>query len=662
MEEPINSSVKPVNEAAETQEVQTEETSTSDEIPTSDPKESDDSAELAVSDKAVEEKSEEKNENSSSVAADADDSTDDESEESIISEDEGHDELPDFIAMGTEELVKMAESLLKEKDISSLRPYMDGIRAVVEPRFDAVYKENQQLFLDQGGNIIDFQFSNPLRDSFRKTFQEYRSKRRSYYGLLEKQLEANLHAKNKLIDELKELLQKEESMNSSFKELKSIRDRWNEIGPVPKSESDNLWKTYHFHLDNFYDYVKINDSLRDLDFKKNKEAKEAICREAESLAQLDSINEAMSRLQELHKKWKLVGPVERELREPMWERFSAATHVLHEMRDAHREEMAKRDEERIAEKRVFLEKMENFSIEGLQKHSEWQKATEEMDALFDGFKKLGRINHPDNDALWQGAKQAYRMFIHHKNEHYRQVKKDHKENLERKEALVAKAVALKDSEDWRDTSNELKKLQAQWKEIGMTSRKDADRIWKEFRDACDHFFNRMKEERKDFKKKQQEVASAKKEVIAELDKLVADSEKLTKKLLLDTAKKYRSLGRLGRDFQKVDDHFETSLQKGFDSLKIGRQEAAQMQFAQKLDSMSKQGDDYGIQREQQNLRRQLDEAQKEVQQLENNIQFFRSSKGTNPMIQQVERKIEREKERVETLKAQMRALKKANQE
>lgn len=581
--------------------------------------------------------------------------------ESVESEDEGQEELPDFVAIGTEELVEMANKLLKEKEISKLRPYLEGIKTVVSERFDNLYKENLQLFLEQGGNVIDFKFHNPLRESFRKTYQEYREKRRSYYNLLEKELNVNLHRKEALIEELKELLKKEESISESFKELKSIRDRWNETGPVPKASSDNIWKTWHFHLDNFYDYVKLNDELRDLDFKKNRTAKEGLCVEAESLSSVENVGEAMGKLQELHKRWKMIGPVEPDLREPLWERFSSATQIIHEKRDAFREELAKRDELRIAQKKEVVVKMENFSTEGLTKHNEWQEATKEMEALFDAFKKLGRINHPENDELWQKAKQAYRLFQHNKNEHYKEIKKEQKANLEAKEALVKRAQDLKDSDKWRDTSNELKKLQEEWKKIGITNRKEGDRVWAEFREACDHFFNRMKQDRNDFKKKQKEVAKTKNEVIEELKTLVDDKEKLTKKMLLDTAKKYRSLGRLGRDFQKVEDLFEETLQKGFDILKMDRQEAARAQFDQKLEALSSQGDARALDREQQFIRRQLDEAQKEVQQLENNIQFFRSGKGTNPLIKQVEQKIAKEKERVVALRAQLKALRQAKE-
>lgn len=588
-------------------------------------------------------------------------SEEDDHQETLESEDEDSNELPDFVSMGTDELVKLAASLIKEKDVSQLRPYMEGIKSEINPRFDALYKENLQLFVEQGGNAIDFHFSNPLRDEFRQYYQEYRGKRREYYQLLERQLESNLVKKRQLVEELKQLLQKEESIKESFKELRSIQERWKNLGPVPKSDSDDLWKTYHFHLDNFYDYVKLNDELRDLDFKHNKEEKERICREAESLAELESIGEAMARLQVLHKRWKEVGPVERELREPLWERFSKATQVLHEQRDAWRAEMAKRDEERIEGKREIVVKMEAFleSSKALQKHPEWQKATEEMEAMFDAFKKLGRVNHPENDTLWQSAKQAFRQFLHLKNEHYKEVKKEHKANLERKEALVAKARALKDSDNWRDTSNELKRLQEEWKNIGLTSRKDGDRVWKEFREACDHFFQRMKEDRKAFKGQQKELAEKKTQAIDALEALIAKAEGVTKKALLDHAKAYRAIGRLSREFSKVDERFEEVLQSGFDKLKIGRMEAAQMQFAQKLETLSEQGDDRGINREEQNIRKQLEEAQKEVQQLENNIQFFRSSKGTNPLIQQVERKIEREKERVQTLRQQLKALRQA---
>ena len=585
-----------------------------------------------------------------------------EAEESVESEEEATEELPDLIAMDTEDLVGLAARSLKERPISDLRSLMEGIQLVVQERFEAVYEENKRLFLEQGGNEIDFRFHNPLRDSFLKTYREYKSKRRSYYQLLEKELQVNLQRKKALIEELKQLLQKEESLSESFKELKSIRERWNETGPVPKTESDNIWKTWHFHLDNFYDYVRINDDLRDLDFKKNRAAKEQLCLEAEGLFDLEHIGQALGKLQDLHKQWKRIGPVEPDFREPLWERFTAATQKMHERREVHRKELAERDEERIEGKKAVLEQMEAFSTEGMERHDQWKRATEELEGLFDAFKKLGRVNHPENDELWKRSKDAYRHFQQKKNEHYKEVKKDLKANLEAKEKLVARARELQDSDQWRDTSNELKKLQQDWKAIGVTQKKEGDRVWSEFRSACDHFFQRMKEDRKAYKAKQKDLAAQKMAAVEELKALVGDEKKLSKKTLLDAAKKYRSLGRLGRDFQKTEDLFEETLQQGFDKLKMDRMEASKVQFEQKLESLNAQGDQRGIERERQQLRRLLDEAQKEVQQLENNIQFFRSGKGTNPLIKQVENRIGREKEKVESLRAQLRSLNKATQE
>ena len=216
-------------------------------------------------------------------------------------------------------------------------------------------------------------------------------------------MRVNLQRKKALIEELKQLLQKEESLSESFRELKSIRERWNETGPVPKTESDNIWKTWHFHLDNFYDYVRINDDLRDLDFKKNRAAKEQLCHEAEGLFDLEHIGQALGKLQELHKQWKRIGPVEPDFREPLWER-NTQPRKMHERRELHRKESAERDEERIEGKKAVLEQMEAFSTEGVERHDQWKKATEETDELFDAFKKLGRVNHPENDELWKRAR------------------------------------------------------------------------------------------------------------------------------------------------------------------------------------------------------------------------------------------------------------------
>ncbi|MCH8554448.1 MAG: DUF349 domain-containing protein, partial [Schleiferiaceae bacterium] len=426
-------------------------------------------------------------ETAKNIAIDHDELEDATQEEpEVESDDEDHDEFadehsetPDYEHMSNKELLLEAKKLLEEP-VQQIKSRMELIKSVLYKNLQETRQEKLQEFVEAGGAEIDFQYLQPERDTFKGYYKEFREKRLAYYKNLEATLNQNLLIKQNLIDRLKDLVTKEENIGESFKEFREIQDKWREVGPVPRSESQNLWQTYKHHEENFYDFIRISKELRDLDFKKNLEAKIAICEEAEAASAKPINEETFKLLQNLHKKWKEIGPVDRENREPIWQRFSEATKVVHDMRREHYEVVQREKEARLKQKEEFVAQLEALPIEGLKTHNQWQQAAKQREALGDAFRKVGRINLPGNDALWTRFREANREFNRTKNNYYKEIKKEQYQNLERKKALLERAKELKDSENWRETTAELKKIQADWKKIGFAPRTESEAVWQEF--------------------------------------------------------------------------------------------------------------------------------------------------------------------------------------
>ena len=565
-------------------------------------------------------------------------------------------ELPDYSLYSPEKLVKEAEKLLKNEPVQKIKEHFESIRKNLLKQLNEERDEKLRAFVEEGNAEIDFEYVQPLRESFRKIFQEYRKKRKKYYDELREKLEANLQRKQELIEELKALVEKNETIGDTFKEFNKIQDAWRQTGPVPRAESADLYRTWHHHLDNFYEYIKINKELRDLDFKKNRELKEDLIRQAEKLLERSDIPKAFKELQTLHRKWKNTGPVERENREPMWEKFSALTKQMHEKREEYYQKLREKRSELIEEKKEFIQKIREFPKD-FKKHGEWQKAIKEVNALSEGFKKIGRLNHPENDQVWEDFKTALREFNHAKNEFYKGLKKQHQANLEKKKELLAKAEELKDSEDWKNATNEFKRIQAEWKKIGHVPKSESDKIWEQFRNACNHYFERLTAKNEELDKKFEENYTKKEKLLEQLKAAeLPDNQKEAVKKLKGIINDWKEIGPVPRAKRKIEKDFNEALDGKFKSIDLDRQESQRIRFENKMQSMVEQGGDQQLNKEKDHLRKREEEVKKELNQLETNLSFFSSSNKNNPLLKEAERKIEATKKELEELRQKIKML------
>lgn len=566
-------------------------------------------------------------------------------------------EMADFESMSVPQLIAEAKKMVADNEVQAIRTEMDAIKHAALHQLDEVRNEKLQEFLAEGGFEIDFEYDQPLRRDILGLYNDYRKLRNTYYKDLEAQLFKNLAAKKDIIDAIKLLPQKEGSIAEIHKELHELQDRWRIIGHVPKTESDELWKNYHFHLDNYYKFLSISNELRDLDFKKNLDAKVALCEEAEALAALEDTNTAFKGLQNLHKRWKVVGPVDRTNREPIWDRFKEASDKIHEKRTAYFEAMQAQWQERLQKKHALIEQLKALDTTTLTTHNAWQTAMKETQVLRDAYREIGRVNLPENDVAWKAFNEAATVFSKAKNEFYRTLKKNYNDNLAKKQTLLDQVHAIKDSEDWKETANTLKRIQNDWKNIGYVPRAEGDKIWKAFREACNHFFNRLTAFNKERDKALYENLETKKALLEEVKAWQPNPENSGKSAneIKGFIAQWRALGAVPREERGLETEFNTLIDGFFGALKMNQRESNMLRFENKLHGL-KTDDSRQLGREEEFLSKKIDEAKKDLQQLENNILFFAHVDENNPIVRDVRKKIDKQREVIEELKDKIKMV------
>jgi len=603
--------------------------------------------------------------------AEGEDPWEDDDSDAVYSDEDSEDEytedelnMPDYAQYPVEALVKEAERLLQNEPVQKIKDHFEEIRKYLFAHLDEERQEKLEQFVAEGQNEIDFQLEQPLRQRFRQLFNLYRDERKKYYQALQRELEGNLKRKEELIEQLKALVNKSETIGETFKEFNAIQAAWREIGPVPRNESATLYRNYHHHVDNFYGYIRINKQLRAMDFQKNLKEKEQLIEQVQKMVSAEYQPSFFKELQALHNKWKNVGPVEPEAREVIWNKFSELSRQLRAKRESYYQALRENRAQLLDKKRELVEKI-NAQDRQYQKHAHWQAAIKEVNQWAAEFKKLGRIPHPENDVVWEEFKKAMRAFNHEKNEFYKNLKKVHQQNLQAKKDLLSQAEALKDSEDWAMATEAFKKLQADWKKVGHVTKADSEKVWKAFHAACNHYFGRLSEHNKARDAALEDNLKAKKALLDELSALETTGEP---KEALQAVKaligRWKKAGPLPRGKQSVEKKFNQLIDQKFKALDMDRKESRRIQFETKMDDLSQQGGDDKLRKEKDFLQRKLNEAKMELNQLENNISFFSSARADNPLLKEAQKNIDQKKaemddllERIKMLNVKRRSLK-----
>ena len=481
-----------------------------------------------------------------------------------------------------------------------------------------------------------------VEQNFKAMYADYKKERADFNRRQEEEREANLVKKQAIIDELKALVEGQEDVSAQFPAFRELQNRWREAGPVPVKSFRDINDTYQYCVEKFYDMVKINRDLRDLDFRKNLEAKEALCEAAEKLAENENVVNAFHELQKLHEQWKEFGPVAKEKREDIWNRFKAATAVINKRYQAHFEGLKEQQEENLAKKKVLCEKLEEIAGREIANASEWTTLSKEIEALQAEWRTIGFATKKENQKIYDRFRAACDKFFERKRDYYTSIKDNMNENLEKKQAIIEQAEALKSSTEWKKATDQFISLQKQWKEIGAVPRKKSEQLWKRFRAACDEFFANRDANAKPENDYYGNL-KAKKRLIEEVRAYeLSQDETVNAEQMRSFNERWQAIGHVPfKEKDTVIAEFKEAMQEKF-PLFSSRQRGGQT----RQPAAPKSPKDVLIAK--------YNALQQDITTYENNIGFFAASKNSAPLIQQMQQKIDDAKEELKKLEERIR--------
>ncbi|WP_019038070.1 DUF349 domain-containing protein [Psychroflexus tropicus] len=570
-----------------------------------------------------------------------------------------HDiEMKDYHAMSLDELVIELESLVKKEKVQSIKDHVNNIKIEFDKKFNDIIEEKKEEFIADGGNIIDFHYSSPVKKNFNTIYFNYREKRDQYYAQLKKNLNANLKTRLGIIEELKNMIGSGESMNTSFNQFKELQERWKNAGPVPRNDYNTVWNNYHHHIERFYDFLHLDREFRDMDFKHNLDQKLKIINRAEELSQEEDVNRAFRELQLLHKMWKEeLGPVAKEFRDEIWDKFSKATKKIHDKRQAHFEVLDQKREENLKVKLDIIEQIKKLTETQITQHKDAQERIKNVNKLRDLFFRAGSVPKQKQDETWNTFRKVTKAFNKNKNDFYKALKAEQYENLEKKKELIKIAQEHKDSEDFKTATPLMKKIQSDWKKIGHVPRKDSDKVWKEFKAACNHYFDRFHANKNNENNEEMKAFNQKRELIQKLKDEKLENDESTIALVKSYIGKWNEIGTVPANKRYVENKFNRALDQIFKQIDISKTDAELMKYQNRLQNLEEADDSHRIYKEQTFLRKKIDETKAELQQLENNLQFFSDADRDNPLVNDVYKNMDKLKEDLEMWKTKLKKIK-----
>ncbi len=581
-------------------------------------------------------------------------------------------EMLDYEAMTMEDLFEELAKLTAIEKVMSVKDHVDGIKNAFLQKYYQFIDEKKQIFeaekLDSGAeNNEDFQYSFPLKTKFDQLYTDYRNRKNTHFKSLENNLKFNLETRNGLVDELKNLLHSQENIGNSLKHFNDIRDRWKNAGSIPKDKYNHVWNTYHFYVDQFYDILHLDREARDIDFKNNLVLKLNIIKRCEELVEMPDVNQAFRELQDLHKLWKEdIGPVSRDQREIVWDRFSDLTRQMHDKREAIFEKLRSAENENLEKKNEIIAQLKALATEKVDTHNNWSAQVAKVEALRETFFAIGKVPNEVNELTWQAFKVVVKDFNVLKNSFYKDIKKDQNDNQQKKQALIDKAKELQDSTDFIATTPIMKQIQEEWKTIGHVPRNVSDKLWKQFREACNHYFEKLKEYKNEENEEEVAAFEQKKTYMETMREFEMTGDHKTD---LDAIKlhieKWKTFGRVPTQRRHIEGKFNKILDALFEKLSLSKKDTEMMRFSNRIEQFSESNDTRKLENEKVFLMRKIDEVQGEIFQLENNIQFFtntRNAKKENSIVLEVRKNIEKHREELVILREKLKQLRNVKQE
>jgi hypothetical protein len=595
------------------------------------------------------------------------DSNAEESEDETLKE-RHHIPMQDYDTLSMEQLVDELQTLVENDKVMSVKDHVEEIKKAFLAKYSHFIEEKKEEYHAENPDTTeDFQYNFPLKVKFDQSYSIYRDNKNIHFKSLQTNLKSNLENRLAIVEELKELINPQENIKDTLKHFNELRDRWKNAGSIPKDKYNHVWNNYHFHVENFYDYLHLDREARDLDFKHNLEQKQKIVARVQELVNEADVNKAFRELQDLHRIWKEdIGPVSKEHRDEIWNQFSDLTKKMHDKREVLFEKLRGTELENLEKKKEIIAAIEVLATVKVNAHSQWLAQIEKVEALRTDFFSAGKVPSDINEETWAAFKLAVRNFNSFKNSFYKEIKRDQNENLTKKNTLVAKAQELQESTDFAATTPIMKKIQDEWKQIGHVPRKHSDKIWKEFKDACNHYFNKLKEQKDEHSVEEIEAFDKKKSYLETLREYQLTGDHKTDldaiKLHIET---WKNFGKVPFPRRHIEGKFNKILDALFDKLSLSKKDTDLLRFANRMDHLAENNDTRKIENEKIFLMRKIDEVKNEIFQLENNIQFFtntRNAKKENSIVLEVRKNIAIHKEGLDVWKEKLKQLRNLKQE
>lgn len=545
-----------------------------------------------------------------------------------------------FAGKSKEELVGLFARMLEEQPVQSIRRDVEALKIAFYRLRRAEVEAARRRFVEEGGAEEDFTPAvDGVETQLKELFREYRRRRDEFIANLEAEKERNLKIKLEIIEELKELVNSDETLNHTFTKFRELQQRWKETGIVPQQQVKDLWETYNLHVENFYNFIKINKELRDLDLKKNYEQKVALCEQAEALLLEPSIVEAFHKLQKLHDEWRETGPVANEYKEALWERFKAASSRINKQHQEHFEALKAEQVKNLGLKTELCVATEELAAQPLTTRKEWNRASDRLLEIQKTWKTIGFAPKKDNNRIYERFRTACDRFFEAKRQFYAGVKAEMEHNLQLKLELCEAAESLSGSEEWKKATDELIALQARWKQIGAVARRHSDAVWKRFRAACDKFFERKSAHFASVDDEHEENLRRKLALLDEME--AADVKAGGYEVIRDFQRRWGEIGFVPiKQKDAVQKRYKAAVDALFSVLRGSERDRSMDRFREKVSTLKASGD-RRLRSERERLYNKVRQLEQEIALLENNIGFFAKSKNAEALVADVRAKIDR---------------------
>ncbi len=519
-------------------------------------------------------------------------------------------------------------------------------------------------YLDNGGNPEEYRvMPDADEEAFKAEMSIIKEKRQKAFIEQEAEKQDNLKKKLDIIEKIKAMITSPEEANKTYQEFKALQQQWKETKAVPAEKANELWRTYQLYTEQFYDLLKLNSEAREYDFKKNLEAKTKLCEAAEKLADEPDVISAFHQLQELHQQYRDTGPVSKDLREEIWNRFKAASTVVNKRHQQHFENLRAQEEDNLTRKTALCEKVEAIAKEENKGSADWEKHTKQIIEIQQEWKTIGFAPQKMNVKIFERFRAACDDFFGRKGEYFKAIKETFAANVEKKKALVEQAQALKDSTDWKSTTDKLINLQKEWKTIGMVPKKIGDQLWNDFLTACNTFFEARNAATAGTRNEERDNLTKKRDIIEQLKQLAEEAGDNLQAKVQELVDEYATIGHVPfKEKDKIFKEYHTILDKLYNDLNISTARRKLDSFKSNLKNMAERGANV-LDNERARLLRRYDQLRQDINTYENNLGFLNaSSKKGNTLIEEMNRKVQKLKDEVELIKQKIKAIDAENKE